>query len=310
MSSTPTELLAKLDYSENSGFPKAALQEIIARKDEMIPSLLDVLESCLAQPGDFIDGPKSMLVTYASYMLAQFRETRGYRPIIALLSLEEKIVDALFGDSLTEDMSNVIAGVFDGDEGPLRGLIENQQACEYARGSAGLHTYLSLLHAGRIEAADVERYFGELMDHKLEREASIVWDNVAGIAGDLGFESLLPLIRRAFDDGLSGPWFDSLENIEQRITSGGCDQWEESCQPIDDVVWMMKNWCCFDRTPARRPSAPDSGLLQALTQLPPDSGQGHASSPTLPPPPKYPGVTRNDPCPCGSGKKFKKCCGP
>jgi uncharacterized protein len=24
---------------------------------------------------------------------------------------------------------------------------------------------------------------------------------------------------------------------------------------------------------------------------------------------KSPKVKRNDPCPCGSGKKFKKCCG-
>jgi len=25
--------------------------------------------------------------------------------------------------------------------------------------------------------------------------------------------------------------------------------------------------------------------------------------------PKYEDVNRNDPCPCGSGKKYKKCCG-
>ena len=25
---------------------------------------------------------------------------------------------------------------------------------------------------------------------------------------------------------------------------------------------------------------------------------------------KYPGTGRNDPCPCNSGKKYKKCCGP
>jgi len=29
----------------------------------------------------------------------------------------------------------------------------------------------------------------------------------------------------------------------------------------------------------------------------------------LPEPPKAPKVGRNDPCPCGSGKKYKKCCG-
>ncbi|MBL8968949.1 MAG: SEC-C domain-containing protein [Myxococcales bacterium] len=28
------------------------------------------------------------------------------------------------------------------------------------------------------------------------------------------------------------------------------------------------------------------------------------------PAPSQPKVGRNDPCPCGSGKKFKKCCWP
>lgn len=32
-------------------------------------------------------------------------------------------------------------------------------------------------------------------------------------------------------------------------------------------------------------------------------------SPTMQPPIKQPKVGRNDPCPCGSGKKYKKCCG-
>ena len=310
MSTTPADLLAKLDYAEKSGFPKAALLEIIARKDEMIPCLLDVLEFCRTQPANFTAGPKAMLPTYASYLLAQFRETRGYRPIIALLSLEDRITDTLFGDSLTEDMGNVIAGVFDGDEGPLRGLIENPQANEYARSSSGLRAYQSLIVAERIDRAEVERYFGELLDHKLERELSHVWDNVAGIAGDLGFVSLLPLIRQAFKDGLCSPWFDSLESIEARITSGGAADWSDPCQLIDDVVALMKDWACFDRTPVRRPVAQRPGLLEEHSQLKLESEQGFSARPTVPPPPKYPGVTRNDPCPCGSVKKFKKCCGP
>lgn len=37
----------------------------------------------------------------------------------------------------------------------------------------------------------------------------------------------------------------------------------------------------------------------------------NAPRPTIPAPlaPRFPNVGRNDPCPCGSGKKFKKCCG-
>ncbi|TYC78761.1 UPF0149 family protein [Novosphingobium sp. BW1] len=33
------------------------------------------------------------------------------------------------------------------------------------------------------------------------------------------------------------------------------------------------------------------------------------NDPSRPPPPRQGKVGRNDPCPCGSGKKYKKCCG-
>lgn len=41
----------------------------------------------------------------------------------------------------------------------------------------------------------------------------------------------------------------------------------------------------------------------------PDCAHGHAPAP----PPferSEPKISRNDPCPCGSGKKYKKCCDP
>ena len=301
---TPAELLARLDYSENSKFPKAALQEVIARKDEMIPHLIDVLESAHANPAEYLDGPRVMLPTYAAYLLAQFRETRAYRPLLALLNLEGDLAAQIFGDSITEDMHNIVACVFDGDEAPLRALIENPRANEYARGCPGLETYPSLIHAGRITAVEAERYFLELFEGKLEREASYVWNSLCTISADLGFVSLLPHITKAFDDDLCDVSFDRLDHIEERITSGGDPRWKRDCQPIDDVVGIMENWVCFDIKPARKPTKGDASDLSHLLEP-----REYSSRPTVPPPPQYPGVGRNDPCPCGSGRKFKKCCG-
>lgn len=304
MQSTPAQLLARLDYSESSGFPKAALLEIIDRKEEMIPHLIAILESAHADPAEFLDGPQEMLPTYAAYLLAQFRETRAYRPLLALLNLGNDLTDQFFGGSITEDMHNVLACVFDGDETPLRALIENPNADEYASGCAGLQTYPTLMQAGRISAAEVESYFHELLDHKLKREHSHVWNNLCSVSADLGFASLLPHIIKAFEEDLCDPSYDRLEHIEERITSGGDSRWTRDCDPIDDVVAMMENWACFPKTPARRPSAPDTRFLESLIEP-----REFSSRPVVPPPAKYPGVGRNDSCPCGSGRKFKKCCG-
>ena len=41
----------------------------------------------------------------------------------------------------------------------------------------------------------------------------------------------------------------------------------------------------------------------------PVSSPAPAAAATAPQPEKQKKVGRNDPCPCGSGKKYKKCCG-
>ena len=304
MLATPTELLARLHYSEPASFPKAALNEIIARRDEMIPHLIAVLDSAHANPLEYLDGPQVMQPTYAAYLLAQFRETRAYRPLLALLNLEGDLAQQFFGGSITEDMYNILACIFDGDEVPLRALIENPLADEYARASAGLRTYPALIHAGQITPSEVERYFHQLLDHQLEREPCHVWNNLCSISADLGFAALLPLIQKAFDDDLCDPFFDSLEDMEMRIISSGDSRWKRDGMPIDDAVAIMETWVCFDRPSPPRPSAVIPDFFKSLSEMQPRS-----SRPVVPPPPKYPGVGRNDPCPCGSGRKFKKCCG-
>ena len=157
MSATPAELLAKLDCHERMRhFPRAALSEIIDRKDEMTPHLLALLDECLADHEPFTAGPRCMLPTYAAFLLAQFRKTRAYRPLLALLSLPGGTPGELFVDLLTGDMPRILASVFDGDEEPLHALIENPAGDEYARGCAGLDTYLCLLHQERITIGEVE----------------------------------------------------------------------------------------------------------------------------------------------------------
>lgn len=50
-------------------------------------------------------------------------------------------------------------------------------------------------------------------------------------------------------------------------------------------------------------------LVVSSADAPPVRGEPDQYRGLKPPPPRPKlGVGRNDPCPCGSGKKFKKCC--
>ena len=304
MTSNPSELLDRINYIPTDSFPKGAIQEVIARKEEMIPLLLGVLESALADPKGFSVGPKLMHCTYAAFLLAQFRETRAYRPLIALLNLQENIPSDLFGDSIVEEMSNIIASVYDGDDQPLRKLIENTSANEFSRASAALKAYPALVHHGMLPRESVEDYFRELFEGKLERNFDHVWNNLCSLCGDLGFASLLPHVRKAFKEGLCDMFFDNLAHIERRAKAGGNGDGPKDWPLVDDAVSIMERWVCFDQKPAHQPTNHTQDALSNLLET-----REFSARPSVPPPAKYPGVKRNEPCPCASGRKFKKCCG-
>jgi uncharacterized protein YecA (UPF0149 family) len=66
-------------------------------------------------------------------------------------------------------------------------------------------------------------------------------------------------------------------------------------QFIDDVISEMEWWACFHPEPSstRSKTIPSTGFDY-------DRSTNHK--------PRETKVGRNDPCPCGSGKKYKKCC--
>ena len=71
-----------------------------------------------------------------------------------------------------------------------------------------------------------------------------------------------------------------------------------------EMIWLNTVVDCLDKLDPSAPSRPDLAL--------PDWPQAEVSASELSEPP-WPRVSaskigRNDPCPCGSGKKYKKCC--
>ena len=71
---------------------------------------------------------------------------------------------------------------------------------------------------------------------------------------------------------------------------------------IDDTISELENWACFDQT-----------KNQNVTALPlaenTNSKQISINNVNQEPYRVEYKVGRNEPCPCGSGKKYKRCCG-
>jgi hypothetical protein len=131
-------------------------------------------------------------------------------------------------------------------------------------------------------------------------------------------------LRAPYDEVLRRPWLEPAEKwlprIVEQIRADMADDGEEWDHDEDDEPGWL-----FDETDERRRMFDDTGELNPLF-VPPaaehspspleeyyldslidsDAPEISGETPIVRDAPK---IGRNDPCPCGSGKKYKKCCG-
>jgi hypothetical protein len=170
--------------------------------------------------------------------------------------------------------------------------------------SAALDAFLVLEHTGQMPRETVLEYFSRLFHGQLQRTPSYAWSSLACAVADLPAPELLEDVRQAYAEGLVDTTVAKLEGIERDVNAP--KPWRRDRQQlITDAIAEMEWWASFHPEDSRPKKRPKIGI----PVLP---------SPPVPPPSSYaapqpvvrePKIGRNDPCPCGSGKKHKKCCG-
>ena len=129
--------------------------------------------------------------------------------------------------------------------------------------------------------------------------------------GLLGLETLSGVVHQAFERGLIDPMVMGYDHFRRDLERTLADpermagfEYDQS-GPLEDAIGELSGWYAFSdaakRDQERRATGHgDNPLAFADTPLP------FVDPFTFVDPLK--GVRRNDPCPYGSGKKFKKCC--
>ena len=274
-------------------FESAAVESIVNHREEAIPELLRILEDTVDRAAQLVAEEDYMAHLYAMNMLAQFREARAYSPMVRFALLPGDLLDSLCGCFITQGLGNVLASVCGGELGGIQSVIENEEADEWARGAAlsGLVTLVARGHKSRDE---IVSYFAGLFRGKLVREWSQVWDELVSESSDLYPGELIEDIRRAHREKLVDPRYISLDDIERDLALGKEQALARlAIDPhrrlVEDTAEEMSWWDCFRET--------DRVAAKAIVTPVPAAVES-----------KQPKTGRNDPCPCGSGKKYKKCC--
>lgn len=160
------EILKALEYNDGR-YPREAVSEAILRGDEITPGLLGVLEDVIKDPEPFIQDKDRFSLTYALYLLAQFREARAYPLLLKIFSTPGEFAFDLVEDVVREGLGKILASVSCGDISGLTELVENEEANEYVR-SAAMTGLLTLCACGTLSRDELMTYFRSLF-HKLKR---------------------------------------------------------------------------------------------------------------------------------------------
>jgi hypothetical protein len=309
------EILAQLERNHTQ-VPRIALEEADAHREEIIPRLLEVLEQVAKDPARFLGDQERDIQVYAMYLLAQFREPRAYPLLVKIFSAPGEIPFELAGSVVTQDLASILASASDGDPSGMTELVENEEANEYARASA-LDGLITLMAFGRLTRGDVMAYLRHLFQI-LERKPSAVWDGLANVCADLCPVEFMMELRQAYDDGLVDPGSIGWDEVEEALEMGPDTAWEKArrryrliMNTADAITW----WGCFHADAGKEEGA---GVGLEADDNPAEL-EDHTDSDfpflgseqSIPEPYRRtePKVGRNARCPCGSGKKYKRCCG-
>jgi hypothetical protein len=272
--------------------------------DAIEPDVIALLERAQGQD---LDIASRRLLFRGIHILGGRRVGAAYRPLVAFLRGSQDRVDELLGDAVTENLSQILAGVFDGDPQPLCDLVIDAGVDGFVR-EAALKALAFLAFEARIDRRAFEAFLLRFDEARLApADDDVMWHAWMTAVAALGVATLEPRVRSAFADGRISPdWCDEddFDELLQAAIARPNDRTRlepEQMGYIEDTVVALENFSESDDDFAAGPFADDEDDSE-------DAIWPSRVEPGIPAENPYRDVGRNDPCPCGSGKKFKKCC--
>ena len=306
-------------YENDFHIDRQLLRDILALpRETLLDDLAAVLDdarnryevlakAAIDAPDDEFFARELSFALHAMLLLQEIDCPRAFDLALAFLASEnadwidnQAFVDFWLGDHLTESLWQVFFRLGKGREQELADFVFMRGLDIYSVNPATTALEQIALHHPE-RARDIQRLFETVFQGFLaenDEEAAVDAELVAMVLENYATTSpypVSPLVRELFqnemvDESVCGDYDElmevALEPLENRI---------RKCLDVvslyDDVV---DNW-------GRRISDPLNYRSEDDLD---DSSECDAPQPYI----AEPKIGRNDPCPCGSGKKYKKCC--
>ncbi len=290
------------------------LMAAMERLDAIAPPVLALLERVAA--GEGLSDEEANLLFRGLHMLGTARDQRAFQPLLRFLRGDQTTVEEALGDAATQSLARIVAGVFDGDAEALFAAVIDPKIDEFIR-YALLMAAAFLCWAGRIERLGMIAFLERFQDEHLTEDYDATWDAWQDAIALLGLRQMAPRVDRAWqEDRISEmitdkAFFAEMLDEAEAAPEDGTRFTNERLGYFDDIVDAL-SWTASEEDEEEGDDPFNDDLLEREfeTDVEADEGEAEdrpgATQGTVTNPMRH--VGRNDPCPCGSGKKAKRCC--
>jgi len=296
--------------------PDKAIQAARLHREAVIPRLIGLIEDAI---GAWEAGrnPAKNGHFFAFFLLAEFRAADALPVILKAISLPGEGPFELFGDAIHEALPGTLAALCgERDFELVAALIDDQALNRYVRWSAA-RALVAMVAAGTRTRDESVQRLRQSLRCAIDREDIDITAALVDALTDLYPEEAYEEIKEAYDKCVVESMVICLADVDQALQCAR-GEWLEQLgtrtRLITDTVAELRHWAAFSEPRTRKgkhhPSPAPVPSLPAAAVIPARPLRSESGAPATQPTRRATGrVGRNEPCPCGSGKKFKKCCG-
>jgi len=302
-------IVAELDAAAGN-LPEKAINAARLHKEAMIPRLIALIEDATraVRAGAKVEKNGHF---FALFLLGEFRACEALPAILKAISLPGEGPSELFGDAIHDVLPGVLVALAgEKDLDLVRALIDDKALNQYVRWAAA-NALVAMVAAGIRTRDEIMQLLRQSMRRAIDEQDIELITGLVPTLDELYPEEAYEEIKEAYAKHLVDDFMINLSDIQRTLRAGRAEclkKLGEKSPFIDDTVKELRHWASFSEPEEEyeKEYEPPAASATAVTRAP-QRPKPPAAEPLRG---RKERVGRNDPCPCGSGKKFKKCCLP
>ncbi len=314
------EVVEQLQYSD-SGFNPDLIKKVLQMEVELTPICLNALKYCLNgldyKGDDIYRFDNYLFHIYSLYFLGIWKN-RAIVPILFEFCKDEDIdwiVDTVWGSSYWEDLPLVLAECMTFEDVPLLiDLMHDNFFWYYPHYSIITNTFKYLIQMEKLSLDEFSKIVKEEIIPRIIDEDNLIDEkvNYANLIMDLKLDEYRLVCEEIakLQEKESDIQHFSIENVRDAFSAKEI-YWgfeDYSKRKVHNLLFdEMSQWKCFFEEELDDEES-DDYWSEDIEDFEDDINwmkEYYHSSTIRRDEPK---IGRNEPCPCGSGKKYKKCC--